>query len=128
MADAVIAVLTREHVKVITFATQTTHIFQVLDLVLFGALNKRATRLNTIDEEQPPLHSSSGSITTSDRQWWGLTFGALFLPSASAMTSSKSQMNYSSMSKSSDKVEASSNSGSATCIRESAEVKAKSKI
>jgi hypothetical protein len=38
MGDAVIAVLAREHVRVITFAPHTTHIFQVLDLVFFGAL------------------------------------------------------------------------------------------
>jgi hypothetical protein len=52
MTDAVMTILTREHVKVITFATHTIHIFQVLDLVLFGALEKRATRLSTLDEEQ----------------------------------------------------------------------------
>jgi hypothetical protein len=53
MGDAVIALLTREHVRVITFAPHTTHIFQVLDLVLFGALKKHSTRLSTLDEEQP---------------------------------------------------------------------------
>jgi hypothetical protein len=53
MGDAVIAILTREHVRVITFAPNTTHIFQVLDLVRFGALKKRSTRLSTRDEEQP---------------------------------------------------------------------------
>jgi hypothetical protein len=53
MSDAVMAVLTREHVRVITFATHTTHIFQLLDLVLFGGLKKRATRRSTFDEEQP---------------------------------------------------------------------------
>jgi hypothetical protein len=53
MGDAVIAVLTREHVRVITFAPHTTHIFQVLDLVLVGALKKCATYLSTLDEEQP---------------------------------------------------------------------------
>jgi hypothetical protein len=52
MGDAVIAILTRAHVRVITFAPHTTHIFQVLDLVLFRALKKRSTRLSTLDEEQ----------------------------------------------------------------------------
>jgi hypothetical protein len=52
MGDAVIAVLTREHVRVITFAPHTTHVFHVLDLVLFGALKKHSTRLNTLYEEQ----------------------------------------------------------------------------
>jgi hypothetical protein len=52
MSDTVIAILTREHVRVIIFTLHTTHIFQVLDLVLFGALKKRSTRLSTLDEEQ----------------------------------------------------------------------------
>jgi hypothetical protein len=38
MGEAVIAILTREYVRVITFVPHSTHIFQVLDLVLFGAL------------------------------------------------------------------------------------------
>jgi hypothetical protein len=53
LGDAAIEVLTREHVRVITFAPHITHIFQVLDLVLFGALKKHSTRLSTLDEEQP---------------------------------------------------------------------------
>jgi hypothetical protein len=53
MCDAAIAVLALEYVRVITFATHTTHIFQVLDLVLFIVLKKRAIRLSTLDEEQP---------------------------------------------------------------------------
>jgi hypothetical protein len=53
MGDAVIAVLTRENVRVITFAPHTTHIFQVLDIVLFGALKKHSARLSTLDVEQP---------------------------------------------------------------------------
>jgi hypothetical protein len=52
MGDAAIAVFTREHVRIITFAPHTTHIFQVLDLVRFGTLKKCATRPSTLDEEQ----------------------------------------------------------------------------
>jgi hypothetical protein len=52
MGDAAIAVLTREHIRVIVFAPHPTYIFQVLDLVVFGALKKRATRLSTLDEGQ----------------------------------------------------------------------------
>jgi hypothetical protein len=52
LGDAVIAVLTRKYVRVITFAPQITHIFQVLDVVLFCALKKRAIRLSTLDQEQ----------------------------------------------------------------------------
>jgi hypothetical protein len=55
MGDAVIAVLIREHVTIITFTPHTAHIFQVLDLVLFGTLKKRATRLGKLDEEQPAV-------------------------------------------------------------------------
>jgi hypothetical protein len=78
IGDAFLAVLTREYVRVITFTPHTTHIFQVLDLALFGALKKCASRLSMLDEEQGPLHSPSGSITTSDRQWWRSTFGRFF--------------------------------------------------
>jgi hypothetical protein len=52
MGSAVIAILTREIVRLTTFAPHTTHIFQVLDLVSFGALKKRSTRVSTRDEEQ----------------------------------------------------------------------------
>jgi hypothetical protein len=38
MSDDVIAVLTNARVKIITFAPHTTHVFQMLDIVLFGAL------------------------------------------------------------------------------------------
>jgi hypothetical protein len=51
MADPVIAVLTRKRVKVIIFTNHTTHIFQMLDVVLFGALKKNATGFRTLDEE-----------------------------------------------------------------------------
>jgi hypothetical protein len=53
IGDAVIAVLTRERVRVITFASHITHIFQILDMVLFGTLKKHATGVSTLDEEQP---------------------------------------------------------------------------
>jgi hypothetical protein len=47
-----IAVLTKERVKIITFALLITHIFQILDVVLFGALKKHDTGLTTLEEEQ----------------------------------------------------------------------------
>jgi hypothetical protein len=53
MSDDVVAVLPRLRVTIITFATYTTHIFQVLHVVLFGALKKHAIGLETSDEEQP---------------------------------------------------------------------------
>jgi hypothetical protein len=53
IADDVIALLTSVRVRVITFAPHTTHIFQMLDVVLFGAMKKHAGGLETLDEEQP---------------------------------------------------------------------------
>jgi hypothetical protein len=52
IGEAVIALLTDARVKIVTFATYTTQIFQVLDMVLFGALKKHATSLTMLDEEQ----------------------------------------------------------------------------
>jgi hypothetical protein len=52
MSDAVIAVLTSARVRVIIFTHHTTHIFQILDMVLFSALQKHATSLSTLDQEQ----------------------------------------------------------------------------
>jgi hypothetical protein len=53
IADDVIAVLTSVRVQIITFAPHTTHIFQILDVVLFGGMKKHATGLEILDEEQP---------------------------------------------------------------------------
>jgi hypothetical protein len=49
ISDDVVAVFTRVRVRISTFAPQTTHILQVLDVVLFGALKKHATGLETLD-------------------------------------------------------------------------------
>jgi hypothetical protein len=51
MCDDVIAVLTNAHVRVITFAPHTDHVFQMLDVLLFGALKKHATGLEVLNEE-----------------------------------------------------------------------------
>jgi hypothetical protein len=53
ISDEVVAVLTEARVRIITFAPHTTQIFQVLDLVLFGALKRRANGLRAFEEEQP---------------------------------------------------------------------------
>jgi hypothetical protein len=53
MGDAVLELLTGARVRVITFAPQTTQIFQMLDVVLFGAMKKHAASLTMLDEEQP---------------------------------------------------------------------------
>jgi hypothetical protein len=51
ISDEVIAVLTNARVRVITFASHMTHIFQILDVVLFGALKKRASGLEMWNKE-----------------------------------------------------------------------------
>jgi hypothetical protein len=51
-SDDGIAVLTRERMKIITFAPDTTHIFQLLDVVLFRTLKKNVTNLTTLEEKQ----------------------------------------------------------------------------
>jgi hypothetical protein len=69
MPDDLIAILTREGVRVVIFATDMTQIFQILDMVPFGALKKYATGLETLDEGHGRRHSSSKSITISNRRW-----------------------------------------------------------
>jgi hypothetical protein len=51
MSPDVIAILTKASVKVITFAPHGTHVFQVLDGLLFGALKKLTSGLETRNEE-----------------------------------------------------------------------------
>jgi hypothetical protein len=51
-SDDIVAVLTRVRAGIIIFAIHATHIFQMLDVVLFSALKKHATDLETLDEEQ----------------------------------------------------------------------------
>jgi hypothetical protein len=50
MADDVVGLLTSLRVRIIIFAPHTTHIFQVLDIVLFGAMKKHDTGLKDLDE------------------------------------------------------------------------------
>jgi hypothetical protein len=53
MSNDFVAVLTSVQVRITTFALHTTDIFQMLAVVLFGALKKHATRLGTLDEREP---------------------------------------------------------------------------
>jgi hypothetical protein len=48
-----VAVLTSVQMRIITFTHHTTQIFQMLDVILFGAFKKHATGLKSSDEEQP---------------------------------------------------------------------------
>jgi hypothetical protein len=52
VSDEVFAVLAIARVRITTFASRTTHLFQMLDVVLFGALKKHAKGLKMFDEEQ----------------------------------------------------------------------------
>jgi hypothetical protein len=107
MEDAAIAVLTRERIRVITFTSHTTHIFQVLDTVLFGALKNKVLVSRNMRRSNHPPHSYSSSIITSNRRWWKSISGALLQPSGLLMTLSKIRMDCSSIRKSSDKIAAS---------------------
>jgi hypothetical protein len=51
LPDDVIAVLTNTRVRIITFTSHTSPAFQMLDVVLFNALEKHATSLEMLNEE-----------------------------------------------------------------------------
>jgi hypothetical protein len=51
VSDDVVAVLTNERVRVFTFAPHTIDVLQMLDIVLFNALKKRASGLEMWNEE-----------------------------------------------------------------------------
>jgi hypothetical protein len=55
ISDEVVAILTEARVRIITFAPHTTQIFQVLDLVLIGALKKRGNGLRAFEKERPTV-------------------------------------------------------------------------
>jgi hypothetical protein len=68
ISDEVVAVLTEARVRIITFAPHTTQIFQVLDLVLFGALKGVPTVSGPLKRSNQSSHSCLGSIATSNRR------------------------------------------------------------
>jgi hypothetical protein len=51
MCHDVIEIVINAQVRVITFATRPTHVFQMLDNVLFGTLKKHTTGLGVLKEE-----------------------------------------------------------------------------
>jgi uncharacterized PurR-regulated membrane protein YhhQ (DUF165 family) len=51
MSYDIIAVLTSTCVRVITFSPHAAHVFQMLNVVLFGALKRHATGLEMLNEE-----------------------------------------------------------------------------
>jgi hypothetical protein len=52
MSDDVITILTRERIRIVTFATQITHVFQIFDMMLSSTLKKHAINLETLYEGQ----------------------------------------------------------------------------
>jgi hypothetical protein len=83
LSDYVLALLTRERVRILTFDTHTTHIFQILDLVLFGVLKKHVTNLGTLADGNQRPHSCLKSIATSRGQWgksiWNISVAIRFI-------------------------------------------------
>jgi hypothetical protein len=75
MSNHVVRVLTRIRVRIITFTTHTSHIFQMLDVVLFSALKKHVTGLETLNEEQsaaaflPKVHHDFKQIMIKVNIW-----------------------------------------------------------
>jgi hypothetical protein len=51
VSDHVVAILTNVRVRIIIFAPHTTHVFHMLDVVLFDALKKGASGLEMWNEE-----------------------------------------------------------------------------
>jgi hypothetical protein len=51
ISDDVITILIRERVRIVTFASHKTHIFQMFNVILFDALKKYTTGLEMLDEE-----------------------------------------------------------------------------
>jgi hypothetical protein len=112
VSDAVVAILTNARERIIIFAPNTTHIFQMLDVVLFAALKKHANGLKMFDEEQPAtaflprIYRDFKQIMIKVNIWRPLQ------PSDSLMISTKVYTDCSSISKSTDKVAASWSFGS----------------
>jgi hypothetical protein len=113
VSDEVVAVLTNARVPIITFAPHTTHIFQMLDVVIFGALKKHANGLKMFDEEQPAAAFLLRVYRDFKQTMIEVNIWGPLKPSGSLMISTKVYTDCSSMSKSSDKVPASWSFGSA---------------
>jgi hypothetical protein len=109
----IVAALTGVPMRIITFATHTTHILQMFDVMLFSALKKHATGLETLDEEQSAVAFLLKVYHDLKKLWLKSTYRETLQSLALLMTSSKFRMDYSSTWKSSDKVAASSNSRNA---------------
>jgi hypothetical protein len=115
MADEVVALLTSLRIRIITFTPHMTHIFQVLDVVLFGAMKKHDTDLTNLDET---LSAAAFLIKVYHDFKQTMIEVNIWEPlqlSDSLTTSRRLRINYSSMRKSSDKVGASSSYGTAIC-------------
>jgi hypothetical protein len=61
VSDDVIRILTEARVRIIAFAPQTTQVFQVRDLTLFGALKRCAKYALWFDENNTTVHANNGA-------------------------------------------------------------------
>jgi hypothetical protein len=53
VSDDVVVIFTDERARIIIFTHDTTHIFQMLDVMVLGALKRHAISVGTFDEDQP---------------------------------------------------------------------------
>jgi hypothetical protein len=95
------------------FATDTPHIFQMLDVILFGDFKKLATGLETLDEEQLAATFLLKVYHDFKQTMIEVNIWGALEPYGSVMTLSRILMDYSSTRKSSDKVRASRSYGTA---------------
>jgi hypothetical protein len=110
ISEKVIPVLTNARVRVITFAPHTTHISQMLDVVLFGALKKRASGLEMWNKESDTAAFILRLYHDFKQTMVEMNMSATFQPLGSLMTLPKIRIHCFSTRKSSDKVAGSWNS------------------
>jgi hypothetical protein len=117
VSDEVVAVFTNARVRIITFAPHTTHLFQIFDAVLFGALKKHVNGLKMFDEEQPAAAFLRRVYRDFKQIMIEIDIRGLLQPSGSLIISNKVRTDCSSMSKRPEKVPHSWSFGSAICHR-----------
>jgi hypothetical protein len=110
----IVAVLTNTRVRVIIFTTHTTHVFQMLDVVLFDALKKRTSRLEMWNAESGIVAFIIKLYHDFKQTMVKVNIRGAFRPLGSPITLPKILTDCSSMKRSSGKVAASWNSGGVT--------------
>jgi hypothetical protein len=114
VSDDIVAILTNARVRVIIFAPHATHVFQMLDVVLFGALKKCASGLEMWNEESDTVAFIIKLYHDFKQTMVEVNIWELFWPLGSPMTLRKIYTDCSSMKRISGKVAASWNSGRVT--------------